>query len=633
MRIANAWALGSTNGGTVVNFNGVVFIWGDRFAGPPAQTNIHVGLEPLTLNSWGGFWSVGPLTALDFSNSWQGTIALQKDAVLYVDTLATLNLASGISGSGKIFKAGSGTLIFSGNKPNTYTNTTYILAGTLVLAKSALNEAIIGPVVIGDDKGGPNADVLRLAGSTQIANDVPVVVNSSGLFDLAGGCDAVGSIAGSGNINLGSGFLNVGFDNSSTVFSGTITGVGGRLNIHGTGTLTLNGTNTYTGQTYVGAGTLIVNGVQPASPFSVSAGAALGGTGIVGHLTVSGSVRPGISPGTLTTSNAAFGAGSQFEVELTGPTQGVDYDQLIVCGTVNLTNPVLNVSSRFTQPLSVGDQLRIIKNDGTDTVVDQFAGWPEGTSCVHAGFRLVLSYIGGDGNDVVFTVAQVPAALRIVFLTAGNGNGVIEPDECNNLDVVITNLSTTTMTNVIGVLSTITPGVVVSQPYSTYPDVAPDSLATNNAPFQISTLPNFVGGTNISLTLTIFSASHGTFALPFALTKQAGIGNGACDYCLATITGEITPDDNRQTNRVSRNGLVASCALRKMFDIGAFGTNFHYDAHTFTNTTGADACVTVVLESPYDLLAVMYLDGFDLTDISKNYLETPATAQHRLVGR
>ena len=620
VRIANAWALGSTNGGTIVNSNGALLIWGDRFAGPPAQTNIHVGLEPLTLNSSGGFWALGPLSALDFSNSWQGPIALQKDALLYIDTPATLNLASGISGSGKIFKAGAGTLIFSGNTPNTYTNTTYIWGGTLVLAKSALNEAIIGPVVIGDGTGGPNADVLRLAASTQIANDVPVVINSSGLFDLAGEGEAVGSIAGSGNINLGSGYLNVGFDNSSNVFSGSITGVGGRLNKYGTGTLTLNGTNTYTGETHVGAGTLIVNGAQPASPVSVSTGAALCGTGIVGHLTVAGSVRPGTSPGTLTSSNAAFGAGSHFEVELNGPTPGVEYDQLTVRGTVNLTNPVLNVTTRFTQPVGVGDQLRIINNDGSDVVVGQFAGWPEGTSWVHAGFKLVLSYVGGDGNDVVFTVAQVPAALRTVSLTAGNGNGIIEPNECNNLDIVITNQSTATMTNVIGVLSTITPGVVISQPYSTYPDVAPNSLATNNAPYQISTLPNFVGGTNILLNLTIFSASHGAFTLPFALTTRAGGGNGACDYCLATITGEITPDDNRQTNRVSRNGLVASCGWRKMFEIGAFGTNFHYDAYTFTNTTGADACVTVVLESLYDLLAVMYLESFDPTDISKNYL-------------
>ena len=54
--------------------------------------------------------------------------------------------------------------------------------------------------------------------------------------------------------------------------------------------------------------------------------------------------------------------------------------------------------------------------------------------------------------------------------------------------------------------------------------------------------------------------------------------------------------------------------------MGATGTNFHYDIYAFTNTTGADACVTVQLQSTSNLMAAAYLGSFNPNDISQNYL-------------
>jgi autotransporter passenger strand-loop-strand repeat protein len=76
---------------------------------------------------------------------------------------------------------------------------------------------------------------------------------------------SAGSIAGAGAFHLGSDQLTVGADNTSTTVSGAIQdgglggGVGGSLVKTGTGTLTLSGSNSYTGGTTILNGTLRIN--------------------------------------------------------------------------------------------------------------------------------------------------------------------------------------------------------------------------------------------------------------------------------------------------------------------------------------------------------------------------------------
>ena len=82
-----------------------------------------------------------------------------------------------------------------------------------------------------------------------------VTVNGGARLNLGDFDATVGSLAGAGNVFLGSGTLTTGSDNTSTVLSGSISGTGG-LNKIGTGTLTLSWANHYTGPTAVHAGTL-----------------------------------------------------------------------------------------------------------------------------------------------------------------------------------------------------------------------------------------------------------------------------------------------------------------------------------------------------------------------------------------
>ena len=70
----------------------------------------------------------------------------------------------------------------------------------------------------------------------------------------------IGSLTGSGNVQLTTGNLITGTDNTNQSFSGTIFGIGGVLKV-GSGTQTLNGANTFTGPVTITAGVLATNNV------------------------------------------------------------------------------------------------------------------------------------------------------------------------------------------------------------------------------------------------------------------------------------------------------------------------------------------------------------------------------------
>jgi autotransporter-associated beta strand protein len=363
---------------------------------------------PVTLNQ-----------AQTFTNSGPGTLTFFGPIDNNGHTL-TLNVASGtntfqtggtISGAGGLIKTGAGTLRFAGTTPNTYAGTTTVNAGIVELAKSGAVTAIPGSLVIGDGVGGVGADVVRTFAAQQIAATSQVSLASSGWLDLAGGAQVLAGLTGNGNVITDTELtVNPAGTNS---FSGNIAG-GGSVVKGGAGVLVFTGTNTYAGPTTVGAGTLQVDGTQPTSPVYVIGGGRLQGSGTVGAIDLFGSasiVAPGASPGVLTSSNfnANLTGTGTLSIELNGLAPGSGYDQLNVRGSVTLTGVDLAVARNFNS--LAGSQFVLINNDASDPIVGTFVGKPEGGTFTVGGVQFLITYAGGDGNDVALTQISGPVAL------------------------------------------------------------------------------------------------------------------------------------------------------------------------------------------------------------------------------
>ena len=512
--VLDSWALGSTNSGTVVS-NGATLV----LAG-----NIGITNESLTLNGPGVDPSWGALDVENGTNTWAGPIIVNTNSTL--DSWspgAALHIAGSISGAGGLELFGYGTHYFEGSTANTYAGVTTIDATTgvgpttLVLNKSSATASVPGNLVVN------SGATVRLANNQQTVNTADVLVNGGGLFDFSTFYTILDTLRGSGTVNFGNlGYVYLGLNNGSSEFDGSFTGIGFAsgytVGKNGSGTFTIGGNSTYTaGITHVFGGKVVINGSQPQIPVTVDAGATLGGSGTVGNITANGIISPGNSPGILNSSNVTFTSSGYFTVELTGPTPGTDYDQLNVRGTNNLANAGLIINLAFTKPVAIGQQFTIINNDGADPITGIFAGYPQGSTWLQNGFKVAISYFGGTGNDVVLTLTDVAAAQASYAVASGNGNAAIDPNECDALRLGITNNTGIAMTGVSATLSSADPNVMITQPASTYADVPSGGTRTNATPFQISVLSSFLCGNNINLTLTVTSASHGSFVVPVVL--------------------------------------------------------------------------------------------------------------------
>ncbi|EDH5270990.1 AIDA autotransporter-like protein ShdA, partial [Salmonella enterica subsp. enterica serovar Altona] len=222
------------------------------------------GDDALTLsgaNSYSGGTLISDGTLVASNVEALGTGDVTDDATLELNTGGDFDNA--ISGSGQVVKSGDETLTLSGS--NTYTGGTLISSGTLVA--NDVNALGTGDVtdnaVLELNTGGDFINSIGGTGRVEKSGDETLTLSGSNTYTggttindgtlVATSVDALGSGDVTDNATLE---LNTGGD-----FTNNIGGTG-RVEKSGDGTLTLSGSNTYTGGTTINDGTLVATSVD-----------------------------------------------------------------------------------------------------------------------------------------------------------------------------------------------------------------------------------------------------------------------------------------------------------------------------------------------------------------------------------
>ena len=362
----------------------------------------------------------------------EGNVTFNSGSIQFNDATPDFTVATGrtatinsarITGGNGITKLGDGTLVFA-STANTYTGNTTISDG-----------------------------ILQLNTSNQIADSSDVTIDSGGTLQFNWGSlsETVDSLSGSGTLSLrGSTFTTNTSD--STTFSGTITDSYGNFRKDGTGTLTLDGSSTYSGKTYIDAGTLVAasNNALGASTWGneIANGATLGlqgGTTLTeGQFSVAGSGVSGLGAirnlsgnntldASLTISSAATVGSDSGALAYTGSNLSLTSDLTIVgAGDTSISSQIYG-SSSLTKS---GTGTLTLSGSGSNSWsgganIDEgtvILSKSAGTSAIGQGVLNVGNSAGAAGTATLQLGADNQIADYISMINI-NSDGVLDLDE------------------------------------------------------------------------------------------------------------------------------------------------------------------------------------------------------------
>ncbi len=131
------------------------------------------------------------------------------------------------------------------------------------------------------------------------------------------------------------------------------------------------------------------------------------------HLEPATEIRPIAGGVNITAGQVLFASGSILQIDIQGTTVDDQYWQLNIAGNIDLTGVSLNLTGSPT--LMGGEAFTIVNNGGSEPIVGEFDGLPEGaviSNFLGSELEANITYQGGDGNDVVLTVEGGPSAIQ-----------------------------------------------------------------------------------------------------------------------------------------------------------------------------------------------------------------------------
>jgi autotransporter-associated beta strand protein len=354
--------------------------------------------------------------------------------VVLNDTLAAntatggvLRFAGGVSGSGGIMKSGPGSLELDG--PSLFTGPVEVQAGILRGTSSSLTFDIVnnGSVVFAQDVDGTYSGAISGTGG--------LVKTGSGTLTFTGVNSYTGtSVAVSGTLvattdslpgrvsisPLGTFVFDQSFDGTyGDAISSSSLGSGSFVK-RGSGTVTLKGTNTFTGATTVAAGTLAVDGSLDGA-VTVASGARLAGTGTLGgSVTVQtgGILAPGASIGTLTVGSLTFGG--RYEVEYRAPDAGAP---LVASGSGQSLRGRNTLLDAGLAPADQDADLVVVTGTATLQPSATIVLQPTGTD---ASFEEAFTRAGNTNNAIEYLILRGEGGVTGTFVALSDAGATLD---------------------------------------------------------------------------------------------------------------------------------------------------------------------------------------------------------------
>ncbi|WP_199237381.1 Ig-like domain-containing protein, partial [Azospirillum sp. TSH64] len=511
--------------------------------------------------------TVGALTG---NSSAATDVTIDNGMVLTATYGSNATMAGVIGGLGGFTKAGSGTLTLSG--ANSYSGATTLSGGGLTVS---------GGSAIGDSS------------AVSVATGTTLTLSSD---------ETIGSLSGSGTVAIGANTLTTGVNNSSTTFSGTLTG-SGAFSLDGSGTMTLSGSNSggFSGEMRVrSGGTLSVAGDDNLGTGTVTLN---GGTlTVTGAGTIDNAFDTGVNGATIDTGVA---------VTLSGAIGG--NDGLTKTGSGTLT---LSGTSSYAGPTTV--------SVGTLLVTGALGG----TSAVSVASGATL---GGTGSIFAASSSNtltVASGATLAPGIAGTNNGVGSLTVNGNLS-----LSGTLAVEIAGTTTAgtdydqviVSGGVTLSSGSSAITVTRVNGFAATNASYRVidqtgaGTLSNTLSGLAQGATMT----SNGDL---YTVDYAGGTGNdlvlnGIVNPTVSSVSAStadgsykagdtisITITFNRAVTVTGTPTLALGTGRTATYSSGSGGTTLTFTYTVQAGDTSADL--------DYASTAALALNGGTIADSS-----------------
>ncbi|TAG10367.1 MAG: hypothetical protein EAZ42_03995 [Verrucomicrobia bacterium] len=456
MRVNSPLALGSTTNG--LSLNGRLIFGGSSGFALSEEVNLS-----------GGTVETEDKASVDVFDLSRTVNVTSVGGTLDVKGGRRMRVTGPLTGTGPLEKKGSSVLEITGSFTNSYSGAFSLSLGRVELNKPGTAIALAGPVTVAG-AGPTSLGELLFIRPNQLPNTAVVTVNEFGVLNLNGQTQQLSNvnILASGLVNTGAGKL--------TISSGITVLDGGQGSSEFQGALAMSQANVFcdvaTGESCLfsaglsgateaaslvkkGGGSLTLNGVSTLKLMNVEDGtlrvetasldtavelnggnAVLSGIGTVASIqALAGTVAPSPQAPLSSKGRVTFRASSSLKIEFDVVNSLQRHSQLVSGGGVTIENSALvltGISTGFNTGFlgAPGDSFMILQSPGGLPVVGNFSGLPEGAVLENNGRRFSISYLGGDGNDIVLTTlstdptpAPTTATLSTLSFSKGTGTG------------------------------------------------------------------------------------------------------------------------------------------------------------------------------------------------------------------